>query len=241
MPWMSSLSSRRGTRRRVERVLRELHAGPAGWARRVRALLRPDRWRDAVLPLRPRRGLGRRDGADLVLHRRRAAAPCAGGLQALRGTPPRGTSPLGWRRCCGATWADHEPCLARAAAVDRFDVVTTVASSDARRDETHPLHRLVGELVKPLRPRYERLLRRTETAVTAHRFSAERYEATRRLGGRAVLLIDDTWTTGRQRPERRRSPEGGRRRARGGGGDRPLRQPRVGPQRRAAAPPAAAV
>jgi predicted amidophosphoribosyltransferase len=90
----------------------------------------------------------------------------------------------------------HEPCLARAAAVDRFDVVTTVASSDVRRDAMHPLHRLVGEVVKPLRPRYERLLRRTDAAVSAHRFSVERYAATENLDGRAVLLIDDTWTTG---------------------------------------------
>jgi hypothetical protein len=92
--------------------------------------------------------------------------------------------------------ADHEACLARAAAVDGFDVVTTVASSDASRDEHHPLHPLVGEVVKPLRPRYERLLRRTDAAVTAHRFSAERYRADGDLGGRTVLLIDDTWTTG---------------------------------------------
>lgn len=91
---------------------------------------------------------------------------------------------------------DHERCLARAAGVAAFDVVTTVPSTDAGRDATHPLHRLVGELVKPVVPRYERLLSRTDTAVTAHRFSAERYAATTALGGRAVLLIDDTWTTG---------------------------------------------
>jgi hypothetical protein len=80
--------------------------------------------------------------------------------------------------------------------VDGFDLVTTVPSSDAGRDEAHPLHQLVGGLVKPLRPRYERLLRRTDTAVTAHRFNAERYRASGDLGGRTVLLIDDTWTTG---------------------------------------------
>ncbi|MGH2894828.1 MAG: hypothetical protein ACRDPM_16410 [Solirubrobacteraceae bacterium] len=92
--------------------------------------------------------------------------------------------------------AEHESCLAEAAAVGSFDVVTTVPSSDRARDETHPLHTLVGELVKPLQPRYARLLRRTEAAVTAHRFGAERYAASTGLGGRAVLLIDDTWTTG---------------------------------------------
>jgi predicted amidophosphoribosyltransferase len=91
---------------------------------------------------------------------------------------------------------EHEQCLARAVRIEAFEAVTTVPSNDARRDGTHPLHHLVGQLVKPLAPRYERLLRRTDAAVTAHRFSAERYVATRGLGGRAVLLIDDTWTTG---------------------------------------------
>jgi predicted amidophosphoribosyltransferase len=91
---------------------------------------------------------------------------------------------------------EHEPCLARAAGVSGFDVITTVPSSDARRDETHPLHRLVGELVKPLQPRFERLLRRTDESVIPHRFNAERYAATADLRTRSVLLIDDTWTTG---------------------------------------------
>lgn len=91
---------------------------------------------------------------------------------------------------------EHEPCLARAAGVSGFDLVTTVPSSDARRDATHPLHRLVGELVKPLQPRYARLLRRTDTSVSPHHFHADRYAATMNLRSRAVLLIDDTWTTG---------------------------------------------
>jgi predicted amidophosphoribosyltransferase len=91
---------------------------------------------------------------------------------------------------------EHEECLARAAGVDAFDVVTTVPSSDAARDATHRLHGLVGQIVKPVRPRYARLLRRTDTAVTAHRFHAERYAATADLRARTVLLIDDTWTTG---------------------------------------------
>ncbi len=118
-----------------------------------------------------------------------------GGYKRYAGPPARylaaGLAAVLWRYL-----GLHELCLARAVAVERFDVVTTVPSSDAHRDATHPLHRLVGEVVKPLQPRYERLLRRTDAAVTAHRFSAERFEATRTLGGRAVLLIDDTWTTG---------------------------------------------
>jgi predicted amidophosphoribosyltransferase len=117
------------------------------------------------------------------------------GYKRYTGMPARyftaGLAAVLWRHL-----ADHEACLARAAAVDGFDLVTTVPSSDAGRDETHPLHRLVGELVKPLHPRYERLLRRTDVAVTAHRFNADRYRTGAGLGGRTVLLIDDTWTTG---------------------------------------------
>lgn len=90
----------------------------------------------------------------------------------------------------------HEACLARAAGVREFDLVTTVPSSDAERDEHHPLRRIVGELVAPTRTRHERLLKRTDRPVEPRHFDAGRYQATRRLDGASVLLIDDTWTTG---------------------------------------------
>ena len=90
----------------------------------------------------------------------------------------------------------HERCVARAAGVDGFDVVTTVPSSDCTRQESQPLGQLVGELVGPVRPRYERLLRRTGVAVTPHQFTIHKYEAIRGVGDRTVLLVDDTWTTG---------------------------------------------
>src|ERR1700742_2072216 len=107
MPWMSSVSSRHGTHARVERVLRELHAGPAAWARRMRALLRPDRWRDAMPP---------------VLARRR------GGAGGEARSPPPGLAAVLWRHV-----RDHERCLARAVCAEAFDVITTVPSSDAGR------------------------------------------------------------------------------------------------------------
>jgi predicted amidophosphoribosyltransferase len=117
------------------------------------------------------------------------------GYKRYRGTPARylaaGLAAVLWRHM-----VDHESCLTRAAAIDRFDLVTTVPSTDRSRDGTHPLHTLVGELVKPLAPRYERLLRRTDAAVTPHRFDVERYEALADLRWQSVLLIDDTWTTG---------------------------------------------
>lgn len=92
--------------------------------------------------------------------------------------------------------ARHEACLAAAAGVAQFDLVTTVPSSDVRRDEHHPLRRVVGELVGPTRGRHERLLIRTDFPVKPRRFDARRYESLRLLHGESVLLIDDTWTTG---------------------------------------------
>jgi predicted amidophosphoribosyltransferase len=96
-----------------------------------------------------------------------------------------------WRFVVG-----HEACVARAAASTGFDLVTTVPSSSRERDESHPLRRIVGELVRPTRDRYERLLSRSRVAVPERAFDPRKYEVARPLGGEAVLLIDDTWTTG---------------------------------------------
>jgi predicted amidophosphoribosyltransferase len=92
--------------------------------------------------------------------------------------------------------AQHETCVARAAGATRFELVTTVPSSDLSRDHHHPLRHIVGELVGPTRTRYQRLLRRAETAVPARTFSPHKFEATRGLDHEPILLIDDTWTTG---------------------------------------------
>jgi predicted amidophosphoribosyltransferase len=90
----------------------------------------------------------------------------------------------------------HEPCVAAAAGATGFELVTTVPSGDRGRDQRHPLRSIAGDLVKPTCDRYERLLCRSEHAATSRSFDATRFEATRRLNGEAVLLIDDTWTTG---------------------------------------------
>jgi predicted amidophosphoribosyltransferase len=90
----------------------------------------------------------------------------------------------------------HEACVAAAAGARRFELVTTVPSSDAARDRHHPLRRIVGELVGPTRERHERLLMRTQHEAPSRRFVSERYRAVRPLDGASVLLIDDTWTTG---------------------------------------------
>jgi predicted amidophosphoribosyltransferase len=90
----------------------------------------------------------------------------------------------------------HETCVARAADAQPFDLVTTVPSGDPRRDQNHPLRTIVGELVAPTRERHQRLLRRTSTDTEPRLFSETKFEAVHRLDGRAILLIDDTWTTG---------------------------------------------
>ena len=94
--------------------------------------------------------------------------------------------------------AHHEVCVARAAgAANGFALVTTVPSGDPTRGGRHPLARIVGELVGPTRARYVELLRRTDRPVDLHAFHPDRFVATRALDGdQAILLIDDTWTTG---------------------------------------------
>jgi predicted amidophosphoribosyltransferase len=111
---------------------------------------------------------------------------------------------MGWmrtltRQLAAVLWrhlAVHEPCIAAAAGVTRFPMVTTVPSGTASRNPPHPLEEIVATLIEPTRERYVQLLRRTAHPVPLHSFSADRFEATRALHGEPVLLIDDTWTTG---------------------------------------------
>jgi len=74
--------------------------------------------------------------------------------------------------------AEHERCIAQAAETDRFHLITTVPSSDQKRDERHPLRHIVGALVGPTRTRHARLLRNSDNPVPPRTFS------------------EDTWTTG---------------------------------------------
>ena len=123
------------------------------------------------------------------LHHLLAAYKRSAGWPARRAT--RLLTAMLWRFLDG-----HERCVAARAGVERFELVTTVPSSEVERDVDHPLRRVVGELCGATRDRHERLLRRTDAVVVARRFSAERYECVRALYGASVLLIDDTWTTG---------------------------------------------
>jgi predicted amidophosphoribosyltransferase len=96
-----------------------------------------------------------------------------------------------WRYLIG-----HERCVARAAGLDVFELVTTVPSGDRGRDGSHPLRWIVGEVVGATRSRHQRLLTRSQHAVDPREFSAKKYLPRRALRGESVLLIDDTWTTG---------------------------------------------
>jgi len=109
--------------------------------------------------------------------------------------------------------AAHERCLADVAATDRFDLVTTVPSSDQQRDESHPLRRIVDEVVEPTRDRYQRLLRRSGTPVPERTVDSGKYNPTADLDGENVLLIDDHLDVRRERPERGGRVEDGRRRS----------------------------
>lgn len=92
--------------------------------------------------------------------------------------------------------AAHERCVAAAAGVDAFELVTTVPSGEQERDAAHPLRRVVGKLVGPTRQRYRPLLGRSSLAVRPREVNAGKFEPRCPLHGETVLLIDDTWTTG---------------------------------------------
>ena len=92
--------------------------------------------------------------------------------------------------------AVHEKCVARAAGVRAFNVVTAVPSGDRERDANHPLRRIVSELAGPTRGRYRPLLWRSRLDVPPRTVHPRKFEAAAKLHGQPVLLVDDTWTTG---------------------------------------------
>lgn len=90
----------------------------------------------------------------------------------------------------------HEHRIARAAAVPGFGIVSSVPGTRPR-EEAHPLARIAGEIVGCTRDRFRPLLAAGPGAGAApHTLAADRYRAVRPLHGSAVLLVDDTWTTG---------------------------------------------
>jgi len=86
---------------------------------------------------------------------------------------------------------------AQAVGVPRFDIVTTVPGTRLRADD-HPLVRIAGRLVGQTRDRYQPLLTLgPDASVEGRAVLVGRYRAVHAITGHpAVLLIDDTWTTG---------------------------------------------
>jgi hypothetical protein len=91
----------------------------------------------------------------------------------------------------------HEVHVAEALGVAQFGIVTTVRGT-RQRDDEHPLVRIVWTLVGQTRSRYQPLLALgPDASVEGRAVLADRYRATQALTDHpAVLLIDDTWTTG---------------------------------------------
>jgi hypothetical protein len=124
--------------------------------------------------------------------------------------PGRGVCATCWRavdpgyRLCypcrtaqDAFLGQHETHVAQAVGVPRFDVVTTVPGTRSRAD-AHPLVRIVGTLVGQTRDRYQPLLTLgPDASVEGRVVLVNRFRAAQAITGQsAVLLLDDTWTTG---------------------------------------------
>jgi hypothetical protein len=93
--------------------------------------------------------------------------------------------------------AQHERCLAAVAGVERFALVTTVPSrSAAAGGDRGRLELIVARLCRATAPRHSPLLAPGPQPGEPRAWAPERYRARRALGGEAVLLVDDTWTSG---------------------------------------------
>jgi hypothetical protein len=91
----------------------------------------------------------------------------------------------------------YEACVAGAAGVDRFDIVTTVPSSSPLRDSRPGgLRWVVGGLCRPTASRFRRVLVPAGQPPARRRFDGGRYAPRMRVDRRSVLLVDDVWTTG---------------------------------------------
>jgi predicted amidophosphoribosyltransferase len=89
---------------------------------------------------------------------------------------------------------DHESCVARAAGVDGFDLVTIVPSSRPERDK-HSAFAELTSWIEPIKSRLQRALEPTGE-VEGREFDSNRYRSIADLSGRSVLLLDDTLVTG---------------------------------------------
>lgn len=89
---------------------------------------------------------------------------------------------------------EHEACVAGAAGVDGFDLVTIIPSSSPQRGEHSAFREMTG-WIEPVSSRMRRTLRPT-CEVEERGFDPDRFSTVTELSGESVLLLDDTWTTG---------------------------------------------
>lgn len=109
--------------------------------------------------------------------------------QTVRNRMTIGLAAVLWR------WlASHEGCLAAASGTDTFDVVSVVPTTRARAG-VHPLHHMVSQLIGPTQERFVDLLTVNPAVAQDRTPDIDRWHSAP-LAGEAVLLIDDTWTTG---------------------------------------------
>ncbi len=92
--------------------------------------------------------------------------------------------------------AQHESCVAAAAGVTGFPILALVPASSSGRAGEHPLVRLATRVVIGSGERYRSLLAPSAVAPGPREFSPNRFRALTALSGEAVLVVDDTWTTG---------------------------------------------
>lgn len=90
----------------------------------------------------------------------------------------------------------HEICVARDIDLDAFDVVCVVPSSTPADDNARGQLRQILEWCAPVKDRYTRLLKPTGQVPASRDYDPNRFACTENLHGQAVLLIDDTWTSG---------------------------------------------
>jgi hypothetical protein len=88
----------------------------------------------------------------------------------------------------------HEECLLERLGGTSLSLVTHVPSTSGRSDE--PVQHIVERIVGATRERFEPLLRANPAVPPGRDVRPDRYETRRVLHGEAVLLVDDTWTTG---------------------------------------------
>ncbi|HEY5266942.1 MAG TPA: hypothetical protein VIJ40_09030 [Acidimicrobiales bacterium] len=89
----------------------------------------------------------------------------------------------------------HEICVARAARVSEFQIVTTIPST--RNRESHPLSTMVGEKIGVTLGRYQPLLEANSNVPDNREYLPNRFLISGKLeANSSVLLIDDTFTRG---------------------------------------------